>query len=68
MSVKKKYKVYVYEAYTKVYTVEDNTEVGAIIQVEQNGNRLIDEGEDKISPTSIKIEEFRIEEAKQIWF
>jgi len=66
MSVKKKYKVYVYEAYTKVYTVEDNTEVGAIIQVEQNGNRLIDEGEDKISPTSIKIEEFRIEEAKQI--
>jgi len=68
MSAKKKYKVYVYEAYTKVYTVEDNTEIGAIIQVEQNGNRLVDEGEDKIFPTSIKIEEFRIEEAKQIWF
>lgn len=68
MSVKKKYKVYVYEAYTKVYTVEDDTETGAIIQVEQNGNRLVDEGEDKIFPTSIKIEEFRIEEAQQIWF
>ena len=37
---KSKYKVYVYEAYTKVYEVRADSEIDAIVKIEKNGERM----------------------------
>ena len=37
---KSKYKVYVYEAYSKVYEVKADSEISAIVEIEQNGERM----------------------------
>ena len=64
---KSKYKVYVYEAYTKNYVVEAESEMDAIIKVEKNGERLdeqliVGNIRQQIKPKEQKQEEFRIEE------
>jgi hypothetical protein len=68
---KNKYKVYVYEAYTKTYEVEANSEIDAIVEIETNGERLdeqniIAHGKQQILPRYQKQEEFRVEEAVKI--
>tara|TARA_Y100000004_G_scaffold153687_1_gene177559 strand:- start:885 stop:1097 length:213 start_codon:yes stop_codon:yes gene_type:complete len=68
---KSKYKVYVYEAYTKNYVVEAESEMDAIIKVEKNGERLdeqliVGNIRQQIKPKEQKQEEFRIEEAVQL--
>jgi len=60
---KNKYKVYVYEAYTKTYEVEANSEIDAIVEIETNGERLdeqniIAHGKQQILPRYQKQEEF----------
>jgi hypothetical protein len=68
---KNKYKVYVYEAYTKNYMVEAESEIDAIVKVEKNGERLdeqliVGNIKQQIKPKEQKQEEFRIEEAVQL--
>lgn len=68
---KNKYKVYVYEAYTKSYMVEAESEIDAIVKVEKNGERLDEQSivgniKQQIKPKEQKQEEFRIEEAVQL--
>ena len=68
---KNKYKVYVYEAYTKSYMVEAESEIDAIVKVEKNGERLDEQSivgniQQQIKPKEQKQEEFRIEEAVKI--
>jgi len=68
---KNKYKVYVYEAYTKSYMVEAESEIDAIVKVEKNGERLdeqliVGNIRQQIKPKEQKQEEFRIEEAVKI--
>ena len=68
---KSKYKVYVYEAYTKVYEFKAESEIDAIVQIERNGERMNEvqitgKIEGQILPKTTKIEEFRIEEAVKI--
>lgn len=68
---KNKYKVYVYEAYTKSYMVEAESEIDAITEVEKNGERLDEQFivgniRQQIKPKEQKQEEFRIEEAVQL--
>lgn len=65
---KSKYKVYVYEAYTKVYEVKAESEIDAIVEIERNGERMNEvqitgKIKGQILPDKTKIEEFRIEEA-----
>mgnify|MGYP003109198077 FL=1 len=64
---KTKYKVYVYEAYSKMYEVMADSEISAIIKVEKNGERMNEiqttgKIKGQILPKKTKIEEFRIEE------
>ena len=64
---KTKYKVYVYEAYSKMYEVEADSEISAIIEIERNGERMNEiqiagKIKKQILPKKTKIEEFRIEE------
>ena len=64
---KSKYKVYVYEAYTKMYEVKADSEISAIVEIEQNGERMNEsqitrKRKGQILPKKTKIEEFRIEE------
>ena len=64
---KSKYKVYVYEAYSKVYEVKADSEISAIVEIEQNGERMNEvqitkKIKGQILPKKIKLEEFRIEE------
>jgi len=65
---KSKYKVYVYEAYTKVYEVRADSEIDAIVKIEKNGERMnevqikTEKIKGQILPDKIKLEEFRIEE------
>mgnify|MGYP003144683558 CR=1 FL=1 len=68
---KNKYKVYVYEAYTKSYVVDAISEIDAITEVENNGERLdeqliVGNIRQQIKPREQKQEEFRIEEAVQL--
>ena len=37
---KSKYKVYVYEAYSKMYEVKADSEISAIVEIENNGERM----------------------------
>ena len=62
-----KYKVYVYEAYSKMYEVKSDSEISAIVEIEKNGERMNEvqitgKIKGQILPKKIKIEEFRIEE------
>lgn len=65
---KYKYKVYVYEAYSKVYEVGADSEIDAIVKIEKNGERMneiqvkTEKIKGQILPEKIKLEEFRIEE------
>tara|TARA_R100000353_G_scaffold96545_1_gene70582 strand:+ start:964 stop:1173 length:210 start_codon:yes stop_codon:yes gene_type:complete len=64
---KTKYKVYVYEAYSKMYEVEADSEISAIVEIERNGERMNEiqiagKIKKQILPKKTKIEEFRIEE------
>ena len=68
---KNKYKVYVYEAYTKVYEVKADSEISAIVEIERNGERMNEvqitgKIKGQIYPKEMKQEEFRIEEAVQL--
>ena len=62
-----KYKVYVYEAYSKMYEVKSDSEISAIVEIEKNGERMNEvqitgKIKGQILPKKTKIEEFRIEE------